>query len=159
MVRRVASTAMPRCPASSSTSGEGRLPRTNTMHTMSIMSAVRTTWGLFSPGEQHGLIFHEGQHIAHHVAAAGVVNLRVQPGIRCEQLRGKKLHNVLNGHGGFAPLLCVFFFQYTAKQGQWAMGREKSACGRLHKKYPIVFLDARLELCKIYRKTGDFMIQ
>ena len=43
MVRWVASTAMPRCSASSSTSGEGRLPRTNTMHTMSIMSAVRTT--------------------------------------------------------------------------------------------------------------------
>ena len=42
---------------------------------MSIISAVRITLRVAQAGEQQGLILHKGKHVAHHIAAAGRLDL------------------------------------------------------------------------------------
>ena len=63
------------------------------MQRMSIISAVRMTWGLIKSGEQHGLILDKGQHIAHHVAAAGRVDIVVQEIHAADDLGMEKFGN------------------------------------------------------------------
>ena len=56
----------------------GSFPRTKMMHTMSSISAVRTTWGLHSPGDEHGTFAAVCEHIAHHVSGKDELGVKIR---------------------------------------------------------------------------------
>lgn len=94
-------------------SGPGTLPRTKTIHFISTISAVRTTWGVDQAGEQQRLVLDKGQHIAHEVAAAGGKNLPVQmlrPPHSTSACRIVLISDSLIGHSSFrkGKLNCKF---------------------------------------------------
>ena len=60
------------------------------------------------PGEEDGLVLHKGQHVAHHIRAAGVVDGGVQILFSANKVGVQRQHHVPHGHEGSLPVILIF---------------------------------------------------